>query len=52
MSTPTIERFMSHDPITIDQGEPISMARRMMRTHQIRHLPVVRDGMLVGIVSQ
>jgi acetoin utilization protein AcuB len=52
MSTPTIERYMCHDPITIDQSEPVSRARRLMQTHQIRHLPVVRDGKLVGIVSQ
>jgi acetoin utilization protein AcuB len=47
-----IGRFMVHDPITIDRGEPISHARRLMQTHNIRHLPVIHAGKLVGIVSQ
>jgi CBS domain-containing protein len=43
---------MSHDPITIERGQPISAARRLMQTHHIRHLPVVFEGRLAGIVSQ
>lgn len=27
-------------------------ARRLMRRHQIRHLPIVEDGVLRGVVSQ
>jgi acetoin utilization protein AcuB len=52
MTNPSIDRFMTHDPITIERGQPISLARRLMETHHIRHLPVVHAGKLVGIVSQ
>jgi acetoin utilization protein AcuB len=52
MTNPSIDHFMTHDPITIERGETISRARRLMETHHIRHLPVVHAGKLVGIVSQ
>lgn len=52
MTNPTIDHFMTHDPITIERGHPISRARRLMETHHIRHLPVIHAGKLVGIVSQ
>ena len=52
MENPSVDRFMTHDPITIERGESVSMARRVMQTHRIRHLPVLHAGKLVGIVSQ
>jgi acetoin utilization protein AcuB len=52
MTNPSIDHFMTHEPITIECGQPISVARWLMETHHIRHLPVVHSGKLVGIVSQ
>ena len=52
MINPSIDRYMTHDPITIERGQPLSVAHRLMATHHIRHLPVVHAGKLVGIVSQ
>lgn len=52
MEHQSVDRFMTHGPITIERGEPITTARRLMHTHCIRHLPVVHAGKLVGIVSQ
>jgi len=52
MTNPSIDHCMTHDPITIERGQPINIARRLMETHHIRHLPVVHAGKLVGIVSQ
>jgi CBS domain-containing protein len=52
MSEPNVEHFMTHDPITIARDQSLNSARRLMRTHCIRHLPVVHDGKLVGIISQ
>lgn len=52
METPDVDHFMTHDPITIERAEPISRARRLMQDHRIRHLPVLHDGKLVGVVSQ
>ena len=52
MEHQSVDRFMTHHPITIERGEPISSARRLMLTHCIRHLPVLHAGKLVGMVSQ
>jgi acetoin utilization protein AcuB len=52
MEHQSVDRFMTHGPITIERAEPISLARRLMQTHRIRHLPVLHAGKLVGIVSQ
>ena len=43
---------MTHDPITIARHESMNRARRVLSTHCIRHLPVVQEGKLVGIISQ
>ena len=48
----TVERFMTHCPHTIEEHQPLSVGHEMMRRYQIRHLPVLRDGKLVGILSQ
>jgi acetoin utilization protein AcuB len=48
----TVERFMTHCPHTIEEHQPLSVGHEMMRRYQIRHLPVLRDGKLVGTLSQ
>ena len=52
MSEPTIEQFMSRAPHTIGHGQTLEAAHRMMREHDIRHLPVLDARQLTGIVSQ
>ena len=52
MSIPTINRFMSRSPHTIGHDQPLAAAHQMMNEHGIRHLPVLKAGKLVGIVSQ
>lgn len=47
-----IERFMSTVLVVIAPEQPLMEAARLMRLHSIRHLPVVRKGRLVGILSQ
>jgi acetoin utilization protein AcuB len=40
-------------PVTaIDERESIARAHSMMRERGIRHLPVTRNGQLVGVVSE
>lgn len=48
----TVQQFMTRSPHTIDHAQPLSAAHRIMRDYDIRHLPVLREGKLVGIVSQ
>ncbi len=44
--------FMSRVPQTIGAAQPLAAADRMMRDHDLRHLPVLEVGRLVGILSQ
>jgi acetoin utilization protein AcuB len=52
MLMPTIKQFMTHYPLTIGKDAKMSQAHTLMRTHQLRHLPVLEGGKLVGIVSE
>ncbi|MGH8056628.1 MAG: CBS domain-containing protein [Candidatus Entotheonellia bacterium] len=42
---------MRRSVMTITPGESLNMAQERMRRHGIRHLPVVQNGRLVGIVT-
>ena len=46
-----VRAAMTTDPVTVAPCTSVSEARRLMRRHQIRHLPVVDDGRLVGVLS-
>jgi len=43
---------MSHPVITIPEDMPLADALNLMRHERIRRTPVVRDGRMVGIVSE
>jgi acetoin utilization protein AcuB len=47
-----ISKYMSVRPITIKPRQSVAAAYELMSKHKIRHLPVMDDGELVGIVSQ
>lgn len=47
----TIEELMTPTPETIGRKQPLAVAHRMMRDRQIRHLPVLDAGKVVGIVT-
>jgi acetoin utilization protein AcuB len=53
MSTavPTIERYMTPLPYTIEASATMEAAHLIMREHRIRHLPVMQGGELVGLLS-
>ncbi len=52
MSRHIIRDYMSAAPVVIEGGRTLAEAHDVLRTHGIRHLPVVEEGRLVGIVSQ
>lgn len=52
MLMPPISRYMTCQPWTIRSDANLSLARAMMRQHEIRHLPVLEGGKLVGVVSE
>ena len=47
-----VGRHMSAAPLTVGAEETLAVAHRLMRAKRIRHLPVLRGGKLVGILSQ
>jgi CBS domain-containing protein len=46
-----VRQWMTPDPVTIDPETTIEDAARVMFDHNFRHLPVVKDGRALGIVS-
>lgn len=50
-ATTTVQKYMSASPITISDDLTVHDAACRMFDHRIRHLPVVRDDRLVGIIS-
>jgi acetoin utilization protein AcuB len=50
-ATPKVQQYMSLVPRTIGQDIEISKAEAIMRDHDIRHLPVLREAKLVGVIS-
>jgi acetoin utilization protein AcuB len=52
MSIRRIRDAMTPTPLTIGADQPLARAHHIMRTHRVRHLPVLEAGRLVGVVSQ
>ena len=48
----SVREIASTDLITVDPQQDLDDALRLMATHQVRRLPVVEGGKLVGIVAQ
>jgi acetoin utilization protein AcuB len=47
-----IRDIMTKDPMTVDSETPINEAKRTMKENNIRRLPVVDRGKLVGMVTE
>lgn len=47
----TVREHMSVSPYTIGKDQTLAAASRLMRKHNIRHLPVLEGGALLGILS-
>lgn len=48
----TVDRVMTREVTTVEPSAEVEDALSVMRNEQIRRLPVVRGGRLVGIVAQ
>lgn len=51
MSGKAISEYMTETPHTIGVDQPAKVAQEYMREHSIRHIPVLKGGRVVGIVS-
>jgi len=49
--TATVEEAMTTEVLTVPPGLPLREAAREMASRWIRHLPVVEDGRVLGVVS-
>ncbi|HET9551349.1 MAG TPA: CBS domain-containing protein [Anaeromyxobacteraceae bacterium] len=47
-----VRDWMTPDPITIDAGESIVRALHLLKEKEVRRLPVLKDGKLVGLVTE
>jgi CBS domain-containing protein len=47
----TVREIMATSVITIEPTNTVEAALRIMTRHRVRHLPVLRRGQLVGLVS-
>jgi len=52
LSKVTVKEVMAKDVITIDDDCPLEEAARIMADKKIGGLPVMRDGQLVGIITE
>jgi CBS domain-containing protein len=48
----SVADFMTKDLVTVREADDLALAESLLRLGGIRHLPVVRDRKLVGILSQ
>lgn len=51
MLMPAVERYMTREPYFVCSTDKLEQASALMRNHRIRHLPVIDDGRLVGLIS-
>jgi len=46
-----VKDIMTHGLITASLGDDLTHLMRLMTRHRVRHMPVLRNGRLVGIIS-
>jgi CBS domain-containing protein len=46
-----VDQWMTRDPMTVGPGDPLVLARDVMLDRGFRHLPVIEDGRVLGVVS-
>lgn len=46
-----VEEFTTPDPVTASEKTSLDEIIHLMKTHGVRHLPILRDNKVVGIIS-
>jgi len=46
-----VAQIMNQTPVTVTPGARVGQALKLMQKHNIRHLPVVKDGRMSGWIS-
>ncbi len=47
-----VSEVMTQNPFLIESAAPLAEAERLMEEHNVRRLPVMEDGRLMGIISK
>ena len=47
----TVAEIMTSHPVTVEPDNSVAMAIRLMRRGELRRLPVVEDGKLIGMLT-
>lgn len=47
-----VAEVMTPNPVTVDDNTPVDEVVRIMETHRIKRLPVMRENRMVGIISR
>lgn len=47
----TVGELMTRNLVTLTETQNLALAEELLRLHRIRHLPVVRQGKLVGLIT-
>ena len=48
----TIDTYMTISPHTVGADQTLAHAHELLREHRIRHLPVLRGGQLIGMLTE
>lgn len=46
-----VREIMTPDPVYVEPSHPIELCMALMTDKRVRHLPVMQDGKLVGVIS-
>jgi len=46
-----VKEIMQHGVITVSPEESVSRVMKLMTHHRVRHMPLLRDGKLAGLIS-
>ena len=52
MLMPSVDRYMTREPYSIAPTACLDSAQRLMKRHEIHHLPVVDGDKLVGMIAE
>ncbi len=47
-----VEEFTTPNPVTASIDTPVDKLVQLMQEHEIRHIPIVKDNDVVGIISE
>ena len=50
--TLTVRDLITQNPATLERNETLDLSETIMNRGRIRHMPVVEDGKVVGVLSQ